>query len=150
MVKQLVQDLNIPSEISICETLRESDGLAMSSRNTYLTKEERPVANVLYRALSAGKRLIESSLSDMPVTKEAVIEEITKVLQSERKISKIEYISLASHLDMLEIREKSLIRQGQGVVLSSAVRLGSVRLIDNLLVGPALTEILTPPTRHNN
>lgn len=138
LVRKLVEDLNIPTKIRVISTVRDTDGLALSSRNAYLTKEERPFANILYRSLLAGKNLIESG-NGSELSSKDVEAAIRKQLQSESRISSIEYISIASHLDMKEMESVS---SKSGCVLSSAVRLGTVRLIDNLLVGKAHDDIV--------
>jgi pantoate--beta-alanine ligase len=140
LVKSLVSDLNIPVQIQVCETIRESDGLAMSSRNTYLTKNERPHANILFKALSLGKDMFSNASVNDIISAAEIIKNVEKKLKSEPLVSKIEYISIASHLDMKELSHVSL---SKGAVISSAIRLGSVRLIDNLLIGIANDEIYT-------
>ena len=138
LIKSMVSDLNIPVKIIVAETMRESDGLAMSSRNVYLSQEERGVASILYNALQSGNSIFEKMLSDgKDVASSAVIiNEVQRVLATEKLISRIEYISLASPHDMRELEDPAGITSS-GAVLSSAVRLGSVRLIDNILIGHA-------------
>jgi pantoate--beta-alanine ligase len=138
LVKSLVLDLNIPVQIQVCETIRENDGLAMSSRNTYLTPNERSHANILFKALSTGKELFSNSKSNDTISSKDIIKVIENKLKSEPLVSKIEYISLASHIDMKELDYISL---SKGAVISSAIKLGSVRLIDNLLLGVANEDI---------
>lgn len=132
LVQRMVKDLNIPIDIQVCETIREHDGLAMSSRNVYLSKTERAVASVLFKALSAAKHLCEADAHKIIHRKE-LIEAAEKVFASEPLVSKIEYVSIASHRDMTEL--ESVQAANGGAVISSAIRLGSVRLIDNLLIG---------------
>jgi len=138
LVKSLVLDLNIPVQIQVCETVREHDGLAMSSRNTYLTTNERPYANILYKALNIGKDMFDSNDVNKIISSKDIIKAIEESLKSEPLVSKIEYISIASHIDMTELSHVSL---SKGAVISSAIRLGSVRLIDNLLIGIANDDI---------
>jgi pantoate--beta-alanine ligase len=138
LVKSLVLDLNIPVQIQVCETVRENDGLAMSSRNTYLTTNERPYANILYKALNIGKDMFDSNDVNKIISSKDIIKVIEESLKSEPLVSKIEYISIASHIDMTELSHVSL---SKGAVISSAIRLGSVRLIDNLLIGIANDDI---------
>jgi len=64
VIKKMVKDLDFPLDVVICDTIRESDGLAMSSRNSYLTDLERKVAPVLYRALSSSESLFQSNIRD--------------------------------------------------------------------------------------
>ena len=136
LIKRMVADLNFPIEIRVCETMREVDGLAMSSRNVYLTETERASANILYRALIAGKDACERSASSIP--RETIIRICEDVLRSEKLVSHVEYVSVASCEDMEEMAEYS---PGLGLVLSAAVKVGNVRLIDNVLVGSAHTKI---------
>jgi pantoate--beta-alanine ligase len=131
LIRRMVQDLNIPVHIHIVETIRDADGLALSSRNAYLTPDEKKKANILYRSLLAGKTMIEESQSSVSAVK--VKQRIEEVLKSEPLVTKIEYISIASHEDMKELGTISM--NDTGAVISSAIRLGNVRLIDNLLVG---------------
>jgi pantoate--beta-alanine ligase len=148
LIKRMVEDLNIPVDIKICQTIRESDGLAMSSRNAYLNSDERKVSKILYKALNAGRNICDEASSnsslemsaDRFVSSEAIIETIEAVLRSEPLVTSIEYISVASHKDMKEKNYYSLLNDG--LVLSSAVRIGKVRLIDNVLVGNAIEDIL--------
>ena len=136
LVKRMVEDLNIPVQIRICETLRESDGLAMSSRNTYLKPSERKVASILYRALDRAKVDYDGD-SGGEIRREDLIKCVLDILQSESAVTQIEYISVASHVDMKELT----IIDSRGAVISSAIRLGSVRLIDNVLIGNAANDI---------
>lgn len=137
LVRKLVEDLNIPTKIRVIETVRDKDGLALSSRNAYLTEDERPLANVLYKALAKGQKSIEKSHEDLSAAKVVAI--IQDELAKEKRVTQVEYISLASHQDMTEL---NFVNAKQGCVISSAVRLGSVRLIDNLLVGQAFKDIV--------
>jgi len=142
LIQRMVRDLSMPVRIQVCPTLREADGLAMSSRNTYLQPSERPAAGVLYRALSAAKMVCEGGA--VGVSRDAVIDAAKHVLHQEPLVTQIEYISVASPDNM---RELPIVRaEDQGAVISAAVRLGSVRLIDNLLVGRAISRLL--PSTH--
>eukprot|EP01041_Mallomonas_annulata_P000774 gene774-1486_t len=142
LLKSMVKDLHIPTEVIVCPTMRERDGLAMSSRNVYLTTQERAAASILYRALLAGKEYCEKNDNDNSnsnsnsianeTSREDIIKQIETVLHTQPLISHIEYISIASPINM-----KELATVGSGAVLSAAVRCGNVRLIDNLLVGTA-------------
>jgi pantoate--beta-alanine ligase len=138
----MVRDLSMPVRIQVCPTLREADGLAMSSRNTYLQPSERPAAGVLYRALSAAKMVCEGGGGSVPteVSRDAVIAAAKHVLQQEPLVTQIEYISVASPDNMREL--PTVRAKDHGAVISAAVRLGSVRLIDNLLVGRAISKLL--------
>lgn len=137
LVKQMVFDLNMPVDIVICETLRHDDGLAMSSRNAYLTPDQRAVASVLYRALSAAR----TKYNDFPsgsLTRKELNDMVLTILDAEPMVTRTEYISIASHLDMKELESAVPFK---GAVISSAIRVGSVRLIDNVLIGCAEKDI---------
>ena len=135
LVRKMVSDLNIPVDIIINQTIRDKDGLAKSSRNAYLTETERLGANILYKSLKAGADLsipLESSPNSMLPCKE-IYSVIETSLLSSKNIT-IEYISIASPLDM---REMEFYQSSEGAIISSAIKLGNVRLIDNLLIGAA-------------
>ncbi|HSA64517.1 MAG TPA: pantoate--beta-alanine ligase [Nitrospira sp.] len=124
VIRQLVKDLNLDIRLVVRPTVRERDGLAMSSRNVFLSPEERRVAPMLYHALLAGRRAIEAGMTD-PDSVDALMR---KVLGGEPAIQ-IDYLVLCDP-DTLE----PLTRIRQRAVILGAIRLGSVRLIDNLLV----------------
>jgi pantoate--beta-alanine ligase len=123
-MQKMVRELNMNLEVIVCPTIREKDGLAMSSRNTYLTPEERQVAPVLYKSLMLAKEMHAKGEHDAVEIRKAMTEMITAVPQAQ-----IDYISIAS-LDTLdeinEINGKALI--------SLAVKLGKPRLIDNIII----------------
>jgi pantoate--beta-alanine ligase len=125
VIKRMTEDLNIPTEIIICPTVREEDGLAMSSRNSYLSPDEREAANVLFRALSAAKEAFERGAKDS----EILHTQMQKMLESE-PLAEVEYVSVAD-METLEEITGSVDR----ALLSLAVRIGRTRLIDNVIVG---------------
>lgn len=131
LIQKMVNDLNFNTKIKVIETIREADGLAMSSRNAYLTSQERAKAAILYKALSQGKEFCEKQES---VSRDVIIDEINKVLLTEELVTRIEYVSIASHIDMTEL---NVVNREKGAVISAAIRIGNVRLIDNILVGDA-------------
>lgn len=124
VIRRMVQDLNIPVEIVVCPTVREPDGLAMSSRNTYLNPEERRAATVLFRALQAAKARYEQGERDAERLREAMRE----VIQAE-PLARLDYVSVA---DPETLRELSQVEDR--ALLSLAVYIGKTRLIDNLLL----------------
>ncbi|MEQ1680026.1 MAG: pantoate--beta-alanine ligase [Nitrospira sp.] len=124
LVKQLVEDLNLGVEMVVCPTVRETDGLAMSSRNVYLSQEERKRAVTLYKSLQAGARVIRRGVTDGKAVQSAM----AHVLKKEPAIT-IDYLALC---DPSTLEPLSIVTSR--VVLLGAVRIGSVRLIDNLLV----------------
>ncbi len=125
VVRRMVRDLNIPTEIVVVPTQREPDGLAMSSRNVYLTPEQRAVAPTIYRALEAARAAYEQGERDAEELRRAM----RRVLDAEPQL-KTEYASVADPLTLQELE-----RVGErGALVSIAARLGPVRLIDNMLL----------------
>jgi len=124
VIRRMVRDLNFPVKIIGCPTVRESDGLAMSSRNTYLGREERKAAAVLFRALSAAKALHTAG----ELNGDKLRAEMRRVLQTE-PLAVLEYVSLADPETMNELEKID-----GSALLSMAVRIGKTRLIDNLIL----------------
>ncbi len=124
VVKKMVKDLNFDIEIVGCPIVREADGLAKSSRNTYLNAEERKAALCLSRGLSAGRKLIENGERSAEAVKNAVRGEIEK-----EQLAKIDYVEAvnAETLDNAETAEAPLL-------VAVAVYIGKTRLIDNFIV----------------
>jgi len=125
VIRQMVRDLNMPIEIVICPTIREPDGLAMSSRNTYLDTEERKAAGVLYRALTHAAQLFEVGERDAQKLRQSMMEVLSK-----EPLAEIQYVSVAD-LETLEELEGEL----REALLSMAVKIGTTRLIDNVVLG---------------
>jgi pantoate--beta-alanine ligase len=124
VIEQMVADLNMPLAIVVCPTVREPDGLAVSSRNQYLSPEHRTDATQIYQALRRGRELIEAGERRA----EVVRAEMRTVLEQVPAIE-IEYVSLVDAGTLDEVSE------ARGRVMAAiAVRLGSGRLIDNILV----------------
>ncbi len=123
VVKRLVMDLNMDVEIVGMPIVREADGLAMSSRNRYLTDEERRDAVCLYRALEEAKRMIEAG-----ETRSAVIIDRMKRIIDGYKSARIDYISINSLKDLSPLEN---IQKGE-TLISLAVFIGTTRLIDNM------------------
>lgn len=124
VIKQMVKDLNLDVEIVSCPIVREEDGLAMSSRNTYLSEDERKSATVLYRALNLAKDLIEKGERDVSKLKKAMEDLILK-----EKYTRIDYIEFVNY-ETFEVITKV---EGK-VLIALAVFVGSTRLIDNMVV----------------
>jgi len=121
VIRAMVRDLNLPIAIEACETIREPDGLAMSSRNRYLSAEERHRALGLSRALRAGQALIEQGCTSGPVVEQAMQSELISA-----SVDSIDYAALV-HPETLE-RVESIVGPVVGII---AARVGSTRLIDN-------------------
>lgn len=126
LVRQLVKDLNLGVEIIVCPTVREADGLAMSSRNVYLSPDERKRAVTLYKSLQAGAEAIQRGVTNGATIQEAMVQ----VIKGESAMT-IDYLAVCD-----PHRLEPLSAVTSRVVLLGAVRIGSVRLIDNLLVIP--------------
>lgn len=124
LVRQLVKDLNLGVEMVVCPTVRETDGLAMSSRNIYLSQEERKRAVTLYKSLRAGAEAIRRGVIEGAAVQEMMIE----VIKKEPAFS-IDYLAVC---DPTTLEPLSTVTQK--AVLLGAVRIGAVRLIDNILV----------------
>ncbi len=125
VIQKMVADLNMNLEIIMAPTVREKDGLAMSSRNVYLTPEERKSAPVLYKALQLARDMHAKGESDAILIKNAMTKLISSV-----PAAKIDYISIA---DIGTLQEVNDIR-GR-VLVSLAIKLGKPRLIDNIILG---------------
>ncbi len=126
VIQQMTRDLNFPVEIIICPIVREPDGLAMSSRNTYLSPEERQAAVVLSHALQAAKSAYASGENDA----EALRQMVTDIITAE-PLARLQYVSCADPVTLLEL-EGSIQSKA---LLSLAVYFGKTRLIDNLVLG---------------
>jgi pantoate--beta-alanine ligase len=127
VIGQMIRDLNFDLELVVCPTVREADGLALSSRNKYLSAEEREAATVLYRALTAARMAWENGSRDADGLRDQMIE----VLAAER-LARVDYVSAAEPGSLVEWN--GLIPPGEGVLFSLAVYIGKTRLIDNVLV----------------
>lgn len=124
VIKRMVADLNMGIDIVVVPTVRESDGLAMSSRNIYLSPGERQAATVLFKALILGRQLWQGGEKDA----EKIRRQMTSFIQKE-PLAQIDYVSIA---DAETLEELSSI---DGPALASlAVRIGKTRLIDNMLL----------------
>lgn len=124
VIRRMVRDLNFNLEIVGCPIIREEDGLAKSSRNTYLSKEERQAATILHKGLQKGEELIREGVTSAA----AVVDAITKVIESE-PLARIDYV------EMVDFDSIEKIEEAQGTVLTAvAVYIGKTRLIDNFII----------------
>ncbi|MBI4837838.1 MAG: pantoate--beta-alanine ligase [Nitrospirae bacterium] len=126
VIKKLARELNFDIEIMICPTIREADGLAMSSRNMYLNPAERKAAPVLYDALKRGKSFMDSGVKEVSF----IIEALADLLNSE-PLATIDYIELVEPEGLEKIEMVKL-----PTVLCLAVKIGATRLIDNMAFTP--------------
>lgn len=124
IIKRMVKDLDVDSEIIVLPTVREEDGLAMSSRNQYLNDSDRRSAAVLYRSLTQARSLFENGQTEAAKLRESII----RVVQTEPSVQ-TEYISII-HPETLEDETGA----GKGTVIAIAARIGNTRLIDNIIL----------------
>lgn len=127
VIKRMVKDLNMPLTIVGCPIIREEDGLARSSRNTYLSPEERKAALVLSRSIFLGKKMVEQGEKDCRKIKEAMTAEIGK-----EPLAKIDYVKI---VDLSTMQQVETIEHG--VLAAIAVYIGKTRLIDNFMTEEA-------------
>ncbi len=124
VIQRMVADLNLPLEIVVCPTVREPDGLAMSSRNQYLSPQERKEATVIYRSLQRSAELIRGGETAVA----RITEQMREVLGQVPALQ-VEYVSIVDAASLEDLPRV------QGKVLAVvAGRLGSTRLIDNIVV----------------
>lgn len=124
VIKQMVRDLNYPLDIVVCPIVREPDGLAMSSRNKYLNKEERKAALSLSQGLFQAKKAFQQGLRDADQLREIVANRV-----NEEPLAELQYVSCANPETLKE--QAGEIEKG---LLSMAVFVGETRLIDNVLL----------------
>jgi pantoate--beta-alanine ligase len=127
IIKRLVKDLNMEIEVVVCPTIREKDGLAHSSRNRYLIKEERNAASVVFKSLKEASEAVKSGIINGESIKKIMLDK----LKSEPLVSEIQYSS-AYDPDTLDEIERI---EGEAL-LAVAVKIGNTRLIDNMVVAP--------------
>ncbi|OGO23804.1 MAG: pantoate--beta-alanine ligase [Chloroflexi bacterium RBG_16_51_9] len=124
VIKKFVSDLNMNVEIVICPTVREPDGLAMSSRNTYLKPDERKAAIVLYQSLKLAEKLYAQGERDACVIRNKMAEVI-----KEQPLANIDYISIADNETLEELDEAK-----PPALVSLVVKIGKPRLLDNVVL----------------
>lgn len=124
VIRRMAADLNFPLEIVICPTLREPDGLAMSSRNAYLNPQQRQAASVLYRALTAASQAYQQGERSA-----ARLREILHAVVSAEPLASLQYAACADRSSLEELQTIE-----HGALLLIAARVGTTRLIDNLLL----------------
>lgn len=124
VIRRMVRDLNMPLTIVGCPIIREEDGLAKSSRNTYLSAEERKAALCLSRALSKGKAAVEAGETDAAKVKAVITAEIEA-----EPLSRIDYV------EMVDWNNLEPVDSTKGSILAAvAVYIGKTRLIDNFII----------------
>jgi pantoate--beta-alanine ligase len=122
VIRRMVRDLNVPVEIASVPTVREPDGLAMSSRNQHLTAGERRIAPALYRALEAAEKRIAGGVRDPELVKQEALEALR------HNDIRVEYLEIVDASSMQPVE-----RIGGPVLIAAAIWVGGTRLIDNVL-----------------
>ena len=125
VIRRMTTDLDFPIEIVVCPTVRESDGLAMSSRNIYLNQDERNAATILFRALSAAETAYQGGERNAESLRRIIHE-----LIATEPLARLQYVSCADYLTLEE-----LVTVRDRVLLSIAAHLGKTRLIENIVIG---------------
>ena len=125
VIRKMVRDLDLGVEVVMVPTIRNSNGLALSSRNTYLTEEQRRAAPVIYRALQLAEKIWKEGIIDGTLIRS----ETRLVLASESLIERIDYVSVA---DAETLEELDTVKSR--AMVSVAVQLGKPRLIDNIIL----------------
>ena len=125
VIRKMTRDLDFPIEIVVCPTVREADGLAMSSRNAYLSAEEREAATVLFRALSGAQQAYEHGERDADVLR-GILHHVIDL----EPLARVQYVSAADYDTLEELQTLT----GK-TLLSMAVFIGKTRLIDNFVLG---------------
>lgn len=127
LIRRIVEDLDMDLNVVVKDTIRENDGLAMSSRNTYLNADERKAAPIIYKALQVAK---DQHAADPNISCERLASIVRRILQSEPLVGEIQYISVDSKATMQPVDKIG----EDGGVISLACKVGSVRLIDNIVL----------------
>jgi pantoate--beta-alanine ligase len=127
VLRRLVEDLNLPVKIAVCPIVREADGLAKSSRNVYLSAEDRQAALVLWRSLQRAEKTAQAGEAEA----QKLVLEMRRMFNAEPRV-RLDYAAIVNPATL-----EPVARVIQGSVALVAARLGTVRLIDNLIFGPA-------------
>ncbi len=127
IIRRMVRDLNLPVEIVVCPIVREAHGLALSSRNAYLSAEEKKRALVLHRALVRVQRMVEAGERDAGPLSAAGIYEFTR-----ESSVRLDYFEIVNPDTLDPVEDVS-----RGALVAVAAYVGATRLIDNVPVGPA-------------
>ena len=138
IIQRMVKDLNYAIKIVGCKTVRENNGLAMSSRNQYLNSNEKDCASIIYRSLQLGEKMVKNHFKYSTIIKamkEVLQEETIEEIEIDYlSIAKIENFNELSDDDELEDVGFGNINMTPKVVISCAVYLNKIRLIDNIVV----------------
>jgi pantoate--beta-alanine ligase len=139
VIRGITRDLNLPVEIAVCPIIREPDGLALSSRNRYLTPEERTRALILHRALTAAVELATRN-HPHPTAAEALRATLLEVLSTDPTL-RLDYAAVVNPDTLLPVPDTT-----HPTLIAIAVWIGQTRLIDNLLLPPNDVRSASPPS----
>lgn len=128
IIKKMISDLNMETKVILCKTMREDNGLAMSSRNTYLSAEERNKASVLKFILDEGKRLI---LNDNVTDPHEINKKVTRIMKERTPEFELQYYAITDNI-ILDPVEDLKNYKGE-ILISLAAKAGKTRLIDNII-----------------
>ena len=132
VIRRMTRDLHIPARICVCPTVREPDGLAMSTRNLYLNAGQRRVALRLIRGLRSGEALIRDGEKDVG----RILARMTEELRPESDRLRVDYLDVRDGATLDDLAAAGELEPGREVVLAVAAQVGGARLIDNVLVTP--------------
>ena len=127
LIRRIVEDLDMDLNVVVKDTIRETDGLAMSSRNAYLNPAERKAAPIIYQALRSARTFF---IANPGISTGELIEIVKSKLKTEPLMGEIQYITVDSKATMKPVKNVG----EEGAIISLACKVGSVRLIDNILL----------------
>lgn len=131
-IKTMIRDLNMPIEMKVCPTLREKDGLAMSSRNSYLSQQEREDATIIFKALSSANDKFFSSGGNLKISD--LTDHIRDIIST--KSNHIDYVIVSDMFDASEFSPSHFVPPDRSICISLACKIGKTRLIDNFVIDP--------------
>jgi pantoate--beta-alanine ligase len=152
LIQRLVEDLNMDVDVCVMDTVREHDGLAKSSRNAYLSSEERAAASIIYKSLLGAQELFnqhkeqqrqqgseQHSSKATSLSSSDIIAAVRNILETEPLVSEIQYVSVDDRRTMRPTKDVAVLgtspsSSSVGAVVSLACKVGSVRLIDNIVL----------------
>ena len=125
VLRKIIKDLNFPIEVKVGPIIREDDGLAMSSRNTYLSESERKDARILSQSIELAKKLVSSGMNDVS----EVLNEVSSMIKA-IETTKVDYLEIVNFTTM---KKEKVVVSNQSILLI-AVWVNNVRLIDNQIL----------------
>ena len=130
VIKQMVYDLNFPIQIVVCPTVREADGLALSSRNVHLNREERQQATLLAQALFHAK---SRTKLDEDVSAGELLQDV-QAMVCKSPLAKVDYVEIVTFPTFIRLKPEAKVNEYHEVLLALAVTFGTTRLIDNMFI----------------